>query len=322
MSKHISIDLGTSNTKIALFENDVVLNEPSIAAVDLKTGQLVSNGRTAKSLLGKAPKDISVISPLSGGMIADFEVASFMLSEFIKTILPKSIIRPKAVLIHPHNMSAVEQKILTECASRANVRTSFSLDTSVAAAIGSGIDVSGATGNLIVDIGGGKTSCASISFGGVVTEFSDKTAGCAMDSAISSYIEKTYATQIGKKTAEEIKINFSEKSTEDEMSVMGRCEKTGLPKKISLTREDFIISVSEVFLKITETIKKTIKNTPEELLFDITNSGICLVGAGAHTYGLSDFIEKEVGISTFLSKNPENAAAIGACSLFKRSENE
>ncbi len=314
MSKRISIDIGTKNTKIAEQNAGVIISEPSLVAKNLKTGQLIAVGNEVGNLLGKTPKDIGVISPVKGGVIADFDAAALMLKTFIEKSFPKGIMRPKAIICVPYGITDVEEKVLIECISRANVKCDYTFEMAIASLIGSDKEIEEPSGNMILDIGAGKVCASCVSFGGIVSATNYIGGTDKMDSAIIDYVKKNYGVKIGKKTAEEIKIKIGNCfGGDDSFSAVGRDEVSGLPKEVSVTGDDVFCAISDELKEIVNVIKATLESTPAELIYDITNQGICLSGGGAYLSGLEKFIEENVGISAYLSKNPIECAALGAC---------
>lgn len=321
MAKHISIDFGTSNTVIAAQNMGIVLNEPSLAAINIKTNQLVAVGNEAKTLLGKTPKDIRVVAPIKNGAIESFDVANMMLKAFISGTFPKSTIRPKATVCVPEKITEVEKTALFECISRSGAKNSYTQEASVSSALGSGIDVSSPCGNMVLDIGGGKTCASVLSFGGIVATETGHFGGEKMDEAIVHYIKKNYGVKIGKKTAEEIKIALGTCNTDNKtFTAMGRDEISGLPKETTVTSDDVFYAISPQLSNIVDLIKLTLENTPSELTRDICQNGICLSGGVSCLLGLDKYIEKSVGINTYVSKSPFECAALGAIESFDRGE--
>ncbi len=319
MVKHISIDIGTSNTVIAEASSGVILNEPSVVAVDLNTKQLIAVGEEAKNLLYKTPKDISVITPIKNGVVADFEIASAMLKSFILNCYPKGVLRPKATLCIPHDITDVENKTLLECVLRANAKCDYTFHSSLAASLGVGIDVFSAMGNMILDIGGGKVCASVVSFGGVVSSTTAFCGGNKMDEAIVNFIKKNYGLKIGKKTAEEAKIKIGSCYDENKaFSIMGRDDVLGLPKEITVVSSDIKEALKSELSEIIDVIKTTLENTPPELIKDICENGICLCGGGAKLSGLDKFIGESVGIHTYMCENPKECACLGANVLMTR----
>lgn len=318
MLKHITIDLGTSNTVISSKGKGVLLNEPSVAAIDLRTNNIVAVGSDAKNLLDKTPKDISVVLPLKNSVISDFDVAVAMMKSFLTSIFPKGIIRPKATLVMPQGITNLESKAAVEVVSRSGAKVSYTLESPIAAALGMDIDIAAASGNMILDIGGGKTSATVVSFGGIVTSFDENCCGTQMDNLIVSYVKENFGAIIGKTTAESIKIGVGTgegTAQQEEISVMGRDEKTGLPREIKISGADVYEAVLPVLSKIVQLIKTTLTYTPAELMRDIHEQGIFMVGGASRMRGLDKFIENSIGIKTHIDKNPEECASLGACSV-------
>lgn len=319
MAKHIGIDLGTSNTVISLKNTGVILNEPSVVAIDVKTNQIVAAGKEAKELLGKTSKDICVISPISNGVVSDFDSGCAMLKTFIASAFSKGAMRPKATVCMPHGITDVEARALTECISRSNVKTAYTFESSIAASLGAGIDVSSPSGNMILDLGGGKICATVMSFGGVVSFAASGWGGDKMDLEIVDYLKENCGILIGKKTAEDLKISLGAFSdTEKSVTVMGRDTKTGLPKEITVTTTDICEALTSCFAQIIDVIKRTLENTPAELIKDIIDHGIYLCGGVANLAGLDKFIEKNVNIRTHLCENTFECVSLGATSVFDR----
>ena len=319
MAKHICIDLGTSSTKISEKNKGIILNQPTVAAIDNASGRIIAAGQDAKELLGKTPKEISVITPIEKSAVSDFDATCAVLKTFLTGILPKGSLRPKATVCLPHGITDVEKRALLEAISRSGAKSVYTLDASVAAAIGAGITVTDATGNMILDIGGGRTCAAVISFGGIVCATSDVYGGDKMDLCIIDYLKKNYGILIGKKTAENIKISIGAAfpdEAEKSMTVMGRDEKTGLPKEITVTSSHITEAVSPVLIKIIDIIKKTLENTPAELAQDLHSNGIYLCGGASNLAGFAKFIEANIGIAARACQNAAECAALGANSAF------
>lgn len=319
MSKRICIDLGSKNTVIAEQSSGVILSEPSLAAINLKTKQLIAAGDEVEKLLGRTPKDISVVSPVSSGVIADFDVASAMLKTFIEKIFPKGILRPRATVCVPYGITDVEEKVLIECVARSNVKCDSTFDTGIASLIGSGIDITEPMGNMIVDVGAGKVTAMCVSFGGVVSACSHRGGGNKMDCLVKDFVKRNYGVKIGKKTAEEIKIKTANcYGGKDSVTSIGRDDVSGLPKEVTVTSDDVLCAISGELNKIINTVKETLENTPSELIYDITNNGIYLSGGASLLSGLDTFIEEKIGIKTQALKNPKESASIGGCSIALR----
>lgn len=317
MLKHITIDLGTSNTVISSKDKGVLLNEPSVAAIDLKTNNIVAVGHDAKKLLDKTPKDIGVILPLKNSVISDFDVAVAMMKSFLTSIFPKGVIRPRVTLIMPQGITNLEGKAALEVVSRSGAKVSYTIESPIAAALGMDLDIAAALGNMILDIGGGKASATVVSFGGIVTSFDENCCGNEMDDLIVSYVKENFGAIIGKTTAESIKMRIGTgEGASEEISVMGRDEKTGLPKEIKISGADVYEAISPVLSKIVKLIKTTLSHTPAELMRDIHEQGIFMVGGASRMCGLDRFIEKSIGIKTHTCKNPDECISLGACYVF------
>ena len=317
MLKHITIDLGTSNTVISSKDKGVLLNEPSVAAIDLRTNNIVAVGHDAKNLLDKTPKDIGVVQPLKNSVISDFDVAVAMMKSFLTSVFPKSVIRPKVTLIMPQGITNLESKAAEEVVSRSGAKVSYIIESPIAAALGMEIDIAAAMGNMILDIGGGKASATVVSFGGIVTSFDENCCGNEMDDLIVSYVKENFGAIIGKTTAESIKMSIGTgEDANEEISVMGRDEKTGLPKEIKISGKDVYEAICPVLSKMIKLIKTTLSHTPAELMRDIHEQGIFMVGGASRMRGLDKFIENSVGIKTHTCENPEECISIGACYIF------
>ena len=245
-----------------------------------------------------------------------------MLKTFVEKSFPKGIMRPKAIVCIPYGITDVEEKVIIECVSRANVKCDYTFETAIASLIGSDKDVTEPSGNMLLDIGAGKVCASCISYGGIVTATSYIGGGDKMDLAIIDYVKKNYGVKIGKKTAEEIKINIGNCFGSDNTSLaVGRDEVSGLPKEINISGDDVFCAISGELKAIINVIKTTLENTPAELIYDITDQGICLSGGGAYLSGLDKFIEENVGISAHLSKNPKECASLGACAHLLQGQN-
>ncbi len=299
MAKCINIDLGTTNTVITVKNSDVILYEPSVIAIDNNSRKILAAGSEAKELLGKTPKDVSVVSPIKDGVISDFESAVSMLKVFMSSILKKSVIRPSATVYMPQGITDMEKLAILEAVSRSGGRGTHILEAPLAAAISAGIPIDSATGNMILDIGGGRSCAAVISFGGIVSSVSVASAGKKMDNCILEYIKKNHNTLIGEKTAESIKIQIGSAyptNPEKNLTVTGRDTKTGLPKDTLITSSEIREAISPVLLSIIDTIYKTLENTPAELIKDLTQNGIIITGGVKNLCGIAQFIEENTGI--------------------------
>lgn len=299
MAKHVIIDLGTSNIKITEAGKGEIFSAPSVVAIDNKTGRVVAVGADAKNLLGRAPADISVISPVRNGVIADFEVASAMLKVFLNSVFPKGTLRPRAEIIVPIRVTDMEKRAITEAASRAGVKVLKITESPLSSAQSAQIDISQPYGNMILDIGAGLVSAAVISFGGIVCGAVSSDAGNEMDKNIKDYIKKNFGVSIGEKTAEEIKCAIGSahpSSDSGEFTLLGRCISSGLPKEITVSSEEIRHAISPTLMGILDVIKAALENAPPELACDLKERGITITGGGANLLGLSQFIQENIGL--------------------------
>lgn len=315
MARYIGIDLGTKNTLIYLKGKGIVLSEPSVVAIDSQSGRILAVGCDAKNMIGRTPDEVSVVCPVKKSVIADFDVAQAMLRVFLEKACPKGILRPFVTICTPHNITEVERRAVLEAVRSAGGKNIYVVDSPMASAIGADLPVGEAVGSMVVDIGGGTLECAVLSFGGIVSSVSSSYAGDKMDKDIKDYVKNSQGVVIGEHTAEEIKKALASAVSEEEektMSVLGRDLATGLPKKITVTNKDVYKAIKKTINKIIESIKVTLENTPPELLKDISENGITLLGGGAKLRGLSELIKERIGISAHASENAEECAVLGA----------
>lgn len=309
-SRDMGVDLGTANTLVYVRDRGIVVNEPSIVAINNKTDQILAVGDEARKMIGKAPPHITVSRPLVEGIISDFEVAERMLRYFIEkvhretfTILP----RPQIVIGIPLGVTEVEIKAVEDAALGAGAREVFLLDQPMAAAIGSRMPIQDASGNMVVDIGGGTTEIAVISLGGVVTWKSLKIAGDVMNNHIIQFARDQFNLLLGERTAEEVKIRIGSVfplKDQPEAKMRGRDLITGLPKEVAITSEHIREALARPTRQIVESVKSTIEITPPELVADIFERGIVLTGGGALLRGLAELIHHETHIPVQVADDP------------------
>lgn len=319
-SKNMGIDLGTANTLIYIKGKGIVLREPSVVAVNTKTGEVLAAGTEAKKMLGRTPENINAIRPMKDGVIADYKITENMLKLFINKLCSKSTFAgPKIVICYPAGVTQVEKRAIEEAARSAGAREVHLMEEPMAAAIGAGLPVNEPIGNMIVDIGGGTTDIAIISLGGIVVSQSIRTAGDTMDSTIIAHIKKKYNVLIGERTAEDIKRNFGvvvEQFALEElkncMEIKGRDLITGLPKKLNISQNEIGEALLEPVKQIIECVKAALEKTPPELSADIMRSGITLAGGGALLKGIDILINEETGISVTVVENALDCVAVGA----------
>jgi len=317
MSKRdIGIDLGTANTLVYVKSKGIVVNEPSVVAINKDTGEVIAVGTEAKEMLGRTPENIVAIRPLKNGVIADFDVTQVMLKYFIGKALEKSgFSRPRVVICVPSGVTDVEKMAVEEATVQAGAREAFLIEEPMAAAFGAKLPVEEATGSMICDIGGGTSEVAVISLGGIVISKSLRVAGDEMNEAIVNYIRKEYNVLIGEATAERIKIEIgSARPLEEEQTaeVCGRDLSTGLPRFLNVSSIDVRRAMADCIADIVAAIKLTLEDTPPELSADIMDRGIVLTGGGSQIRGLDDVIKRETGMPVIIADVPLSSVVSGA----------
>jgi rod shape-determining protein MreB len=316
LGRDMAVDLGTANTLIYVRGHGIVLNEPSVVAVNVRDGRPLSVGLEAKRMIGRTPAHIQAIRPLKDGVIADFEICEKMLRYFIHKVHRSRWVKPRMVICVPSGITGVEQRAVQEAAEYAGARKpAYIIEEPMAAAIGSGLPVSEPTGNMIVDIGGGTTEVAVISLGGIVTSQSVRVAGDELDDAIVQYVKKEYSLALGERTAEDIKLALgSAWPLEQELTaeIRGRDLVTGLPKTITITTGEIREAIDEPTSAIVDAVKATLDKTPPELAADIMEQGIMITGGGALLTGLDLRLEHETGMPIHIAANPLQSVAIGS----------
>ena len=316
VGRDMAVDLGTANTLIYVRGEGIVLNEPSVVAINVKDGRPVAVGAEAKRMIGRTPSHIQASRPLRDGVIADFDICEKMLRYFIQKVHTSKWAKPRMVICVPSGITPVEQRAVQEAAEFAGARKpAYIIEEPMAAAIGAGLPVQEPTGNMIVDIGGGTTEVAVISLGGVVTSQSARVGGDAIDAAIISYIKKEYSLALGERTAEEVKIALGSAwplEIELHAEIRGRDLVTGLPKTIVTTTEEIREAIEEPVAAIVDAVKVTLDKTPPELSADIMEQGVVLAGGGALLHGISERLEHETGMPIIIAQNPLFAVAIGS----------
>ncbi len=316
LGRDIAIDLGTANTLVYVRGHGVVLNEPSVVALDVSDGRPVAVGNEAKRMMGRTPGHIRAVRPLKDGVIADFEVCEKMLRYFIQKVHTSRWSKPRMVICVPSGITGVEQRAVQDAAEYAGARKPVHIiEEPMAAAIGADLPVHEPSGNMIVDIGGGTTEVAVISLGGIVTAQSLRVAGDELDDAIMAYLKKEFSMAIGERTAEEIKIQMgSAWPMEEEMTadIRGRDLISGLPRTISLSTEQVREAVAEPVASIVDVVRTTLDKTPPELAADIMHAGITLSGGGALLTGIDRRMAHETGMPINIAPDPLYAVVIGS----------
>jgi len=316
LGRDLAIDLGTANTLIYVRGQGVVLDEPSVVAINANDGRPVAVGMEAKRMMGRTPNHIKAIRPLKDGVIADFEVCEKMLRYFIQKVAGSKWSKPRMVICVPSGITGVEQRAVQDAAEYAGARKPVHIiEEPMAAAIGADMPVHEPSGNMIVDIGGGTTEVAVISLGGIVTAQSIRVAGDELDEAVLQYVKKEFSLAIGDRTAEEIKIQMgSAWPLEEELTadIRGRDLISGLPRTIEITTEQIREAVAEPISAIVDAVKTTLDKTPPELAADIMEDGITITGGGALLGGLAQRLEHETGMPIRIADEPLYSVVIGS----------
>ena len=314
-NKDIGIDLGTANVLIYIKGQGIVLNEPSVVAIDSDTKKPLAVGSEAREMLGRTPGQVKAIKPMKDGVIADFETTEVMLNYFIKKVNGKSFFqRPRILICCPSNITQVEKNAIKEAAERTGARKVFLEEEPKVAAIGAGMDISKPSGNMVIDIGGGTTDIAILSLGGIVESASIRVAGNAFDNDIIKYIKDKYKLLVGERTAEEIKISIGTVfpgSRNEKMEVRGRDLVTGLPHTITLTSEEVEEGLRESVYTIIHAAKGILEQTPPELSADIIDKGIVLTGGGSLVDGFNQILSQELKVPVFTAESPLTCVAEG-----------
>lgn len=316
MSRDVAVDLGTANTLVYVKGQGLVLNEPSMVAVDTRSGQVVAVGHEAKRMWGRAPRNIRLVRPLKDGVIADFDVCEQMLKQFLQRISTSRWSKPRVIVAVPSEVTGVERRAVQDAAEFAGARRPvYIIEEAMAAAIGAGLPVHEPSANLIVDIGGGTTEVAVISLGGIVTANSVRVGGDELNEVIIAMFKRDFDLDVGVNTAEEVKIQLgSAWPLEQEIvgDVGGRDTKTGLPRTQEITTQHVRESLDEAVLKIVDAIKKTLERTPPELAADVISHGLVLAGGGSLLAGLAERVTHETGIQAYIAPEPLLAVVLGA----------
>ncbi len=313
--RDIGIDLGTANVLIYVKGEGIVLNEPTVVAIDADTKQVLATGSKANEMLGRTPGKVKAIKPLKDGVIADFEYTEAMLNDFITRVKGKGIFsKPRILICCPSNITSVEKNAIREAAERIGARKVFIEEEPKVAAVGAGMDIAKPTGNMVIDIGGGTTDIAILSLGGIVNSSSIKVAGNSFDNAIIDYVKNKYKLLIGERTAEEIKLNIGNvyKGDKDKkMTIKGRDLSTGLPSMIEISEKEIEESIRPLANEMVKEVKSVLEKTPPELSADIIEKGIVLTGGGALLKGFPELFEDELKVPIFIAESPLTCVAEG-----------
>lgn len=314
-TKDIGIDLGTANVLIYVKGQGIVLNEPSVMAIEADTKKPLAVGSEARNMLGRTPGKVKAIRPMRDGVIADFDLTEMMLNKFLSKINGKGLFsKPRILICCPSNITGVEKNAIREAAERTGAKRVFIEEEPKVAAIGAGLDISKPNGSMVIDIGGGTTDIAILSLGDIVTSASIRIAGDTFDSDIMKYIKAKHKLLIGERTAEEIKINIGtvyEDSKKEKMEVRGRDLASGLPISKTITSKEILEALKDSVDVIVHTAKNVLETTPPELAADIIESGIVLTGGGALLDGLDQVLEEELQVPVYIAESPLTCIAEG-----------
>lgn len=314
LGQDIGIDLGTATVIAYVKGKGIVLREPSVVAVNNITGEVLAIGQEARRMLGRTPGNIVATRPLREGVISDYTVTEKMLKHFINKVCGKFIFAPRIMICIPSQVTEVEKKAVIDAASQAGARKVYLIEEPIAAAIGAGIDISKACGNMIVDIGGGTTDIAVISLGGSVVSTSLKVAGDKFDEYIVKYVKKKHNIMIGERTAEELKVNIGcvyPKIQDIEMDIRGRDLVTGLPKTITIYSSEMMEALEEPANMIIDAVHSVLEKTPPELASDISDKGIYMTGGGCLVDGLDKLLSEKTGINVMIADDAISCVALG-----------
>ena len=320
-SKDIGIDLGTANILVTVKGKGIILREPSVISIDVKTGEVIATGFEAKEMLGRTPKEIKAIKPLKDGVIADLTATKLLVKDILGKIYKKyNVIRPRVIVGVPSGITEVEERAVEDTILHAGAREVYLIEEPMAAAIGAGIEIEEPSGNIIVDIGGGTTEIAVISLGGIVISNSLRVAGDELDNDIINYVKRELNLAIGETTAEQIKKQLGcamPLMTEMSMEIKGRDLNDGLPKTEVITSTQIEIAMKESINKILELVKATLEKTPPELASDIMEKGIVLSGGGALIQNLDKLISLETGMPVYIAEEPLDCVVNGTSKMLQ-----
>ena len=314
-SRDMAVDLGTANTLVYVRGRGIVLSEPSVVAIDTRSGEVHAVGVEAKRMLGRTPGSIQAIRPLKDGVIADFDVTEQMLRHFIQKVHQHRFAHPRVVVCVPSGVTGVERRAVEEATLSAGARQAYLIEEPMAAAIGAGLPIAEPAGNMIVDIGGGTSEVAVISLGGIVVSQSLRVGGDEMDDAIINHVKKEYKLLIGQQTAEEIKLEIGSAHPlheEIQAEVRGRDLLTGLPKTVILSSDEVRHALDEPVGQIIDAIKQTLDKTPPELAADIMDRGLMLAGGGSLLGGLDERLRQETHMPVHVAESPLTCVAVGS----------
>jgi rod shape-determining protein MreB len=320
IGRDMAVDLGTANTLVYVRGKGVLLDEPSVVALNTTTDEILAVGHEAKRMIGRTPDNIEAIRPMKDGVIADFEATEQMLRFFIRSVHRRRYFaKPRMVICVPSGITAVEQRAVKEAGYQAGARQVYIIEEPMAAAIGAGLPIHLPTGNMVVDVGGGTTEVAVISLGGVVTSLSVRTAGDELDASIVAWMKKEHGLMLGERTAEEVKMTMGsafplaeEMTSETTAEIRGRDLVSGLPRTVVVSTAEIRHAMEEPLHTIVDAVRSTLDQTPPELAGDIMDRGIVLTGGGALLRGLDERLRHETGMPVHVADDPLTSVAMGA----------
>lgn len=313
----VGIDLGTASVLVFKKGEGIVLHEPSVVAIDQNTGKVITVGEEAREMLGRTPGYISAIRPLREGVIADYDTTEKMLTYFVKKVIGKKLfLKPRVIVCIPTGATDVEERAVRQATLASGARQAYIIEEPLAAALGAGINISGATGNMVVDIGGGTSDIAVLALGGIVCNTSLRVGGDKFDEALIRYIRKEYSLMIGERTAEEIKIRIgtawvTPQNQDQYMEVRGRDLVSGLPKTINVTSRESWMALEEPVYAVIDAVRKVLEVTPPELAADIVNNGIVMTGGGSLLNGFDILLSQETNLPVHIAEDAISCVAMG-----------
>lgn len=310
----IGIDLGTASVLVYIKGKGIVLQEPSVVAIDKSSDRILEVGEEARKMLGRTPGNITAIRPLREGVISDFDITEKMLKYFIKKSIGSTVFKPRVIVCVPSGVTEVEKRAVLDASNQAGARKTYLIEEPVAAAIGAGLDISKPSGHMVIDMGGGTTDIAVISLGGIVVSRSIKVAGDKFDEAIVRYVRKKYNVMIGVRSAEDLKINIGAAFPVDEdkfMEIRGRNLVTGLPKNLTISSTDMLEALEETVTSVADAVHSVLEKTPPELAADISEKGIVMTGGGCLLHGMDKLIAKRTGVPVYIAEEAISCVAKG-----------
>ncbi|MFZ1946919.1 MAG: rod shape-determining protein [bacterium] len=322
----IAIDLGTANTLVCVRGRGIVLDEPSVVAVERSTNKVLAVGREAKEMLGRTPNEVVAIRPMKDGVIADFEISEILLREFIWRVmgdrLLSKIVRPRVIISVPSGITEVERRAVRDSAEHAGAREVFLIAEPIAAAIGVGLPIDKPAGNMIIDIGGGTTEIAVIALNGIVDVTTIRIGGDEMDEAIMQHIKRNYGVLIGETTAEKIKmaIGAARVNSDEEYEVRGRDLVKGVPRIVKISQGEVVEALQEPISQIIEALKLSLEKTPPELAADIVDKGILMTGGGSLLNGFDELLRQETNLPIYVVEDPLKSVVLGAYKALENPE--